>query len=145
MANTRTSGDERPAVTRHARSELITLTGPGGDSFVPIARIVVGGLSARLNVPYESLDDLQLAVESVLGEARYQAAGEVSVELSVRERSVGIAIGPVSEAIEADLDDGRAFGIALVLPSVVDSVELVERDGERWIRFEKQVALPPGT
>lgn len=47
-------------------AETISMTLPADPRYATVARIVVGGLAARLNLSYESLDDLQLAVETLL-------------------------------------------------------------------------------
>jgi hypothetical protein len=123
--------------------DLITLTLPRDEGVVSVARIVVGGVAARLNLPYETLDDLQLAVESVLAEDRYWARDEATVELAVGDRALGIAIGPVSSRVKLDLSASQEIGLAVVLRSVVDSVALEDRDGTRWIRMERRVPAAP--
>jgi hypothetical protein len=126
--------------------EIISLTVPHDERFLNVARIVVGGLAARLDLPYESLDDLQLAVETVLAEPRYRVAEEVTLEIIVQDRLLVIELGPLDvERIAADLDrteDG--FGLSLLLGAVVDSFSLDGSDqAPRQLRLEKQV--PPAT
>jgi hypothetical protein len=126
--------------------EIISLTVPHDERFLNVARIVVGGLAARLDLPYESLDDLQLAVETVLAQPRYQVAEEVTVEILVQERLLAIQLGPLDvERIAADLErDEDGFGLRVLLAAVVDSFTF---DGPgpapRYLRLEKQV--PPAT
>jgi hypothetical protein len=124
--------------------EIISLTVPHDERFLGVARIVVGGLAARLDLPYESLDDLQLAVETVLAEPRYRVAEEVTVEITVHERLLSVALGPLDlESIAADIEEeGDGLGLRVLLSAVVDSFSL---DGSglppRRLRLEKQV--PP--
>jgi hypothetical protein len=122
-------------------AEVITLTLPHDQRFVNVARIVVGGLAARLDLPYESLDDLQLAVESVLSEQPYVASEEVTIEIAVGDRMVSVRMAPLdTEAIERDLgasEDG--IGLGTLLGAVVDSVRFEDRDGGRWLLLEKRV------
>jgi len=133
---------------RMGETEVISLTLPHDQRFVSVARIVVGGLAARLDLPFESLDDLQLAVEAVLSEERYIAADEVTVEVAVQGRLVRLFIAPLqTDALEADLErDDESLGLRVLLAAVVDSVGFEGRpDGERWLCLEKQVPRPAGS
>ena len=48
-------------------SDQIKLTIPAEQDFRPIAHLVVGGLGIRLDLTFEDLDDLQVALEALLG------------------------------------------------------------------------------
>lgn len=123
--------------------ETVSLTLPHDERFVSVARIVVGGLAARLDLPYESLDDLQLAVESVLSERRYSAGANVTVEIEIGDRSMRITMAPLdTDAIERDLALGTEdIGLGVLLGAVVDSVAFEEREGgQRHLVLEKSIA-----
>jgi hypothetical protein len=122
--------------------EAIRLTLPHDERFLTVARIVVGGLAARLDLPYESLDDLQLGVESVLSEERYAVGGQVTIAIEIGNRLIRISIAPLDmEAIEADLrPSSDELGLNVLLPTVVDAVRFEHsNDGERWLVLEKQI------
>jgi hypothetical protein len=122
--------------------EAISLTLPHDERFLNVARIVVGGLAARLDLPYESLDDLQLGVESVLSEERYVIDGHVTVEIEIGNRMVRVLIAPLAgDVLERDLESpGDGIGLSVLLGAVVDSVRFEDRgDGERWLVLEKRV------
>jgi anti-sigma regulatory factor (Ser/Thr protein kinase) len=123
------------------RWEAVSLTLPGDGRYVHVARIVVGGLAARLDLSYENLDDLQLAVESVLG--NYLGDGDVTIQLVVRDRAIEVLVAPVDEArIRADLDHlTEGFTTGVLLSRVVDAIGFEERDGARWLRLTKQVPV----
>jgi hypothetical protein len=121
--------------------DTISLTLPTGQEFWRVALLVVGGVAARLNLTLESLEDLQIAVESLL--ERTIRGEVVSLELSVRDGSIAALVGPVDRtAIEAELESGDSEGVSLrrVLSTVADSFELVQRDGTEWLSVEKRVA-----
>jgi hypothetical protein len=129
-----------------AEPEVIRLTVPHEERFLNVARIVVGGLAARLDLPFESLDDLQLAVETVLAQPGYRAADEVTVEITVDGRLIAVDIGPLdTERVATDLaqtEDG--FGLRVLLAAVVDSFRLDGADlPARHLRLEKQVPPAP--
>lgn len=121
--------------------DTITLTLPRGEEFWRVALLVVGGLAARLNLTLESLEDLQIAVQSLLERS---IAGEVvTLELSLRDGSIEALVGPVDgAAINAELereDVGESVSLRRLLDTVADRFELVERDGTEWLSVEKRV------
>ena len=123
--------------------EEVSLTLPNDPRFVHVARLVVGGLAARKDLSYESLDDLQLAVESILGERSYLVGAETTLELVIAPRQVDVVIGPVdAAALAADLSERDGFGLRLVLNAVVDAFGFEDRDDRSWLRLEKRVAVP---
>lgn len=108
-----------------------------------IARLVVGGLAARLDLSYEHLDDLQLALGTVLENEDYSRSPEVTVELRVRESGVAIVIGPLQTLeLRADLErNGDAVGLRRLLSTVVERVELEQRTDGGWLHLEKRIQL----
>src|SRR5438094_2097711 len=106
----------------------ISLVIPVDRPFFGVARLVVGGLAARLDVSYDELEDLQLALDSVLEREDYAAGQDVTVRLSVEEGAIGVRVGPLDEAaVRADLDDERdRLGLGRLLATVAQRVELEE-------------------
>jgi hypothetical protein len=129
--------------TSATSADVVSLTCPPGEEFVNVARIVVGGLAARNDLSYESLDDLQLAVESILSNAEYCDGTELTLEVTIAEPQVDVLIGPVNdEALRAALSGTNSnIGLGVVLSAVVDGIGLEERGGSRWLRLAKRV--PP--
>jgi hypothetical protein len=110
---------------------------------------VVGGLAARHHLSYEMLEDLQLALLTVLEGDGYTAGSHVGVELDVAEEAITMAIGPVNgEAVRADLAHSRddELGLGRLLGTLVEGVDLDEREDGDWLRLEKRVrgVKPPG-
>ncbi len=125
--------------------ESISVTLPGDGRYTTVARIVVGGLAARHHLSYENLDDLQLAVEAVLGEPDMAAGREITLELTVHDGAVVAELGPVhAPVLERALALETELGLRVVLGAVVESVELGERDGAPWLRLEKRIPVLPG-
>src|SRR6476660_6145142 len=75
-----------------APAETVTLTIPGRPRFIGIARLFVGGLAARLDLGYETMDDVQLALESVLGKA--ELGEHVTLQAHLEGEGVSILVGP---------------------------------------------------
>lgn len=119
--------------------DRIVLTIPRDDGFESVAQLVLAGVAARLNFTYEVVDDLGIALETVL--ERRGDAGELTVELEVGADTVKAVIGPLrSDGLQAELEgpDDRV-GLRRVLETVVDSFSAVEREGGEWIELEKRV------
>jgi hypothetical protein len=115
---------------------------PNQRPFHGVARLVVGGLAARHNLSYEMLEDLQLALATVLEGDGYTSGSEVLVELDVGEDSITMAIGPlIGGAVRAELDrsDEHGLGLGRLLGTLVEDVELTEREDGDWLRLEKRV------
>jgi anti-sigma regulatory factor (Ser/Thr protein kinase) len=107
-----------------------------------VALLVVGGLAARLDVSYEQLEDLQLALESVLENGGYARNSEVTVELDVQDHNLVMIIGPLDgTALKSDLEDRRDDRLALgrLLGTLVEDVSVESRDDGAWLRLQKRV------
>lgn len=123
--------------------ERIELVTPVGRDWAPVVRLVLGGIGNRLDLGFDELDDLQLAVERLLAEAGVQDTVRISIELN--EGGLRAQVGPLSEGAIADALQGpepRPGELTLrrVLQTVVDSfgVDEVGRDG-LYVRLEKMV------
>jgi anti-sigma regulatory factor (Ser/Thr protein kinase) len=117
-------------------TDTIVLTIPTGSGYRGIATLVLGGVGSRLDLPYERMDDLQLAVLSMLEAA---SDGEVNVEIVAGDDDVSVSIGPLAAGSGADA------GLGLVLSRLVDGVEAGSRSGDEWltIRLARPQAATP--
>lgn len=107
-----------------------------------VALLVVGGLAARLDVSYEQLEDLQLALESVLENGGYARTSEVTVELDVQDHGLAMIVGPLDgAALKPDLEDQRDDRLALgrLLGTLVEDVSVESREDGDWLRLQKHV------
>jgi hypothetical protein len=105
-------------------NDHISLTIPTASQYRAVATLVLGGVGSRLDLPYERVDDLQLAVLSVL-----EASGDerVTVEVDAEEDGMLVSVGPLADGSQAD------GALARVLEPLVDSVEPSERDARVWL------------
>jgi hypothetical protein len=131
-------------VARALSADAITLCIPHAKPFHGVARLVVGGLAARLNLSYEHLEDLQLALESVLEREGYVVGEEITVRLEVEPDAVAMTIGPLDpNELQADLSrpPGDDISLSRLLSTLVEAVELEEVDGAHRLRLEKRVPM----
>jgi len=119
-------------------SDEITLTLPAEEDFRRVAHLVLGGLAVRLDLTWASLEDLQLALDSLL--ERRDDERDVTVAVVLEPGELRTSVGPFEGAVVSDLareEDG--FGLRRVLATVCDRFELVDRGGERWVELSKRV------
>ena len=122
--------------------DAIRLRIPHARPYHGVARLVVGGLAARMDFSYEHLEDLQLALASILENEEYRVQDDVTVELTLEDHGVLLAMGPLAGArLRADLESDASEGIGLgrLLDTVAEHVDVEERDGADWLRLEKRV------
>ena len=117
----------------------IILTIPREESFHEVAHLVLGGVAARLDLTFESLDDLETALDAVLERSGDQ--GDVTVRLRIEDGSIRAAVGPLAvDTVRAELERDPGDGVTLrrILDTVVDGYDL---DGEGWLELRKHVQL----
>ena len=116
----------------------ITLTIPREEPFHEVAHLVLGGVAARLNLPFESIDDLETALDAVL--ERASEDGEVTVKLRLADGAIVTRVGPfAAERLRAELERDASDGVTLrrILDTVVDGYDL---DHDGWLELTKGVA-----
>ena len=119
-------------------TDEITLTIPRDEEFQHVAQLVLGGVAARVNLSYESLDDLATALESLL--ENVGSTGDVTVALRVEPNAICATVGPFhGSRLGTELDRGGegGFGLRRVLDTVADQVEIVQRDDGQWVELTK--------
>jgi len=120
-------------------TDEITLTIPRDRALYGVAHLVLGGLGIRLNLTIENLEDLEIALDTVLDSAR---DGEnVTIAIRVGEGAIQTRIGPMNDGIRAALEQesGDGVGLRRILDAVVDGVEVESDDHGDWIRLTKAV------
>jgi hypothetical protein len=120
-------------------SDEITLTIPREREFLSVAHLVLGGVGLRLNLTFETLEDLQLALDAIL--ERDEEPGEVTISLRVGENTIETEVGPLRDGVRNELarKSGEEVGLRRILDTLVDGVEVESRDGASWVKLLKTV------
>ena len=100
-------------------ADRVVLTLPGNPSLRGVASLVLGGIGSRIDLPYEKVDELQLAVLSVLGACD---PAIVTIEIEIEEEAVLVTLGPLPD------DTVAAPGVRAVLDRLVDGVQPSRRE-----------------
>jgi len=124
-------------------ADEIRLTLPADDAFRGVAHLVLGGLAARLNLSFENLEDLELALDTLL--ERPNDGREVTLHVFVDDSELRMVVGPFA-SVRAELEEGGANSLNLgrILGAVSDSVEIEDRDGSQWVELTKRLESANG-
>jgi hypothetical protein len=112
-------------------TDTISLTLPADARYRGVATLVLGGIGSRANLPYDRMDELQLAVLSVLDASKGQS---VSLHVDAAGDALTVSLGPLLEG------SGSDEGLARVLGRLVDDVVGERRDGEEWLTLRVSTA-----
>ena len=114
----------------------IILTIPREEPFHEVAHLVLGGVAARLDLTFESIDDLETALDAVLERAAED--GDVTVQLRLADGAIVTRVGPfAADRLRAELERDSPDDVTLrrVLDTVLDGYEL----DEGWLELTKKV------
>jgi hypothetical protein len=120
----------------------IILTIPREEPFHEVAHLVLGGVAARLDLTFESIDDLETALDAVLERAAED--GDVTVQLRLADGAIVTRVGPFSaDRLRAELERDVTDDVTLrrVLDTVVDKYEL---DADGWLELTKGLTAEAG-
>ena len=121
-------------------TDEIRLTIPGEEDFQRIAHLVVGGLAVRLDVTFENLEDIHLALERLL--ERCSEEQEVTVAVRVREDELEASVGPFPGGTlrrELERETGDGVGLRRILDTLTDGFDVAEHDGQEWAELHKRL------
>jgi hypothetical protein len=133
------------------KSDVVVLGIPRGGGSLPVVRVVIGGVASRYALPVDSLDDLQLAVETLLREESPRG-GDVTLDLWVDGAAFMVVLaGLTSPAVQRALScgpgvQGDASGaenvLRMIMDALVDDYGIVEEAtaGSFAVQMEKRIA-----
>lgn len=114
-------------VTLAVTMDRISLKVPADPAFHGTLRLVVGGVGSRVQLPYEQVNELQLAVETLVSN-RAVVGAELVLEMGLDGRAAFLLIGPFVP--DADTERQR------VVERLVGSARVVRReDGTDWVEL----------
>ena len=125
-------------------NESIKLTIPRARPYVGVARLVVGGLAARLELPYDALEDVHLALDGLLANDAYAAGERVTIEVELDGRVLAVSVGPLEPGrLESDLgsgsDDVQGVGLGRLLGTVMAGHDIEHREDGEFLRMRKEL------
>jgi hypothetical protein len=92
----------------------------------------------RLDLSFENLEDLELALDTLL--ERSSPGEDVNVRVVVGEGELRTSVGPLA-SIRSELERDGTDNLSLgrILGAVCDSVSIEDRDGGEWVELTKRV------
>ena len=120
--------------------ESVVLRTERGASALPLLRVVISSLASRQDLLMEQLDDVQLAVETLLAD---EPEGEGELVLEVWSGGNGLSLcvdGLHNASVRAALLAAQPFqpcedcllDVRLLLDSLVDAFSVIDRDEGRF-------------
>lgn len=124
-------------------TDEICLTLPADDAFHSVAHLVLGGLAVRLDLTFEHLEDLELAIDTLL--ERSSPGEDVIVRVVVAADELRTCVGPLA-SVRSELESNGSdqLSIGRILRAVCDSVTVEDRDGGEWVELTKRVTRGKG-
>jgi hypothetical protein len=119
-------------------TDVVTLQLPREREFFSVAHLVLGGLGARLDLTYDVLEDITTAIDELL--SRREATEDVTLTVTIGTAAITATVGPFSGRVADELrGSDEELGLRRVLETVVDDVQVSERDGAQWVELTKNI------
>jgi hypothetical protein len=113
--------------------------------FSAVAGFVVGGIASRHDLTLDALDDLRLALDSLLerDEDAAELDGDVSILLRVTPDAIETSVGPIGDRTVDELEQeaGSELGLRRLLETLVDHIAVRDGDGGSWVELHKRYVL----
>ncbi len=133
---------EQNARTTNGHDQIV-LTIPGEPRFLGVVRLFVGGLAARLDLGFDVLDDLQLALENILLGVPIQ--NEVTFEVSLNGQLVSIVVGPFADdPLRPGPSRPSALELGRLLTALVQHVDSIHEESSWRLKLDVPVPSGPG-
>lgn len=109
---------------------------PASAGYRGVGRLVLGGLSSRLELPLDRVEELLLALESLITQELARETVEMEVDAGPSE--LRTRVGPFASSQLAD------ESVARVLRPLVDGVSEDEGAGGFWVELAVSAGQPAG-
>jgi hypothetical protein len=124
-------------------ADEIVLTIPRERPFHGVAHLVLGGIGSRLELTFEALEDLQLALASLLEQD--DGAGEITVTVRLADGAIETAVGPFDGTrLRNRLARADGVGLQRLLDTVADRFEVVDREDGTFVELSKELPARDG-
>ena len=121
-------------------TDVVTLQLPRERDYFGVAHLVLGGLGARLDLTYDVLEDMTTAIDELLN--RRESSDDVTLSVRIEDDAIVATVGPFSGRVAYELHSSdEGLGLRRVLETVVDKVDVGERDGAQWVELTKKVEV----
>ena len=119
-------------------TDVVTLQLPRERDYFGVAHLVLGGLGARLDLTYDVLEDMTTAIDELLN--RRDSSEDVTLKVMIEDKAITATVGPFGSRVADELHASDAgLGLRRVLETVVDKVDVSQRDGAHWVVLTKNL------
>jgi serine/threonine-protein kinase RsbW len=123
----------------------IAVSVPASPGFVTILRSVIASVSARMDLPYDAIDELCLAVDEASSHL-LQAAGEsetLTLTIGLNDESIELVVASDGSVEEWPIPDYRQGFEWRVLGALIDEADFDR--SEQGVRLRLRKRIPPAT
>jgi hypothetical protein len=123
-----------------APGDTVTLRVPRERAYLPLLRMVLGGIASRQDLSFDDLDDVQLAVDNIVAEDEGTQQA-LTMTVTVDDDTLTIGLAPLSNRDLRETlrlgqvppgAEGRCLDVCLLLRSLVDHYELQDLDQDSF-------------
>lgn len=120
----------------------IVVSVPARAEFLHVLRSVVASVAARLDFPYDAIEDLRIAVDEACAQLLSRGKGATEIRLRIIPTDGAIDVVASADAPEVDWPppEGEPSLAWQVIEALCDRATLERYDGAPAVRFSK--ALP---
>jgi serine/threonine-protein kinase RsbW len=107
---------------------------------LPVIRLLVAAVAARIDLSLEQIDELQLAIEMVLA-SRVAPGATATLEIESHESALEVRL----RLFGRGSPKSAGLPVGWILSTLVDTAEQITVEGKQWLRIEKhKSATAPG-
>jgi serine/threonine-protein kinase RsbW len=122
----------------------VVVSVPARAEFVHVLRSVVASVAARLDFPYDAIEDLRIAVDEACAQLLFQGKGATQMRVRITPSAGGIDVVVSADAADVAWPPPEAERSLAwqVIEALCDRAVLERDDGAPAVRFSK--AVPGG-
>ena len=130
-------------------SDIVVLRTARGSLALPVLRVFISGVASRHDLPVDRLDDVQLAVETLLAD---EPGGEGDLLLEISAGSGGLTLrlaGLLNQSVRSALlatdlfqpREGCPLDVRVLLDSLLDGYQVMDGENESFVvEMEKRAS-----
>jgi len=119
-------------------SDIVTVGVTNEPRSLPVIRLLVAAVAARVDLSLEQIDELQLAIEMVLA-SRVAPGTTATLEIEPHESSLEVRV----RLFGRGSSQSSGMPVGWILSTLVDTAEQITVEGKQWLRIEKRRSATP--
>ena len=114
-------------------SDIVTVGVTNEPRSLPVIRLLVAAVAARVDLSLEQIDELQLAIEMVLA-SRVAPGATATLEIEAHDGAIEVRV----RLFGRGSPQSSGLPVGWILSTLVDTAEPITVEGKQWLRIEKR-------